>query len=397
MPGERVFTVDTLKIDSYRLIVFPNTLRTLRKEQGFRTLLALSKVIHSIPYIRLSKIERGEVFANASEINTIAIVLDVAPEELLIDVDAADFDIAHWAAALLDWQPVEPDADRFAVLLGAAVRVVRTGNPNLTISEIDRLYGIAPVILSRIEHALKPLERWNATTIRGICDLFGVKDEKALRAAVQEMEAADKLKAAADAIAHPSIRTAKTSASVAQLRAALTGNDSTSARPRGRGRRPRLPDANMIAPDAPSPARTPEAARAAALSGPSLSGAYAQVSVRLVPVFGAPLSDGRVARTPLDCLVEAPQCAGPNAFGLRVCRSTLGLGLPATATVIVDPDRFPSAGGLAVIEEEEGLRLLAVTFDRHGRMMGYSDSPNLEIEIDGYDPAKIATVVGAVM
>ena len=116
-----------------------------------------------------------------------------------------------------------------------------------------------------------------------------------------------------------------------------------------------------------------------------------------MPVYGTPLNDGLVARHALECTVEAPQCAGPNAYGLRVCRSTLGLGLPATATVIVDPDRFPSAGGLAVVEEEEGLRLLAVTFDRHGRMMGYSESPNREIAIDGYDPTRIATVIGAIM
>jgi hypothetical protein len=386
-----VFTGDALKIDSYRLIVFPNTLRTIRKDKGFRTLLALSKVIHSIPYIRLSKIERGEIFANASELGTIATVLDVEPAELLIDVTAPGFAIGHWAEALLDWQPVEPDADKFAVMLGAAVRVVRTEAPNLTIAEIDRLYDIAPVILSRIEHALKPLERWNSATIKGICGLFGVKDEKALRAAVLEMERAGQLDTAVEAIAHPDIRIAKTHAMVAQLRA---GEEQSIAKPRGRGRRPRLP-APGAAIDGTPALVTPGEAIEASPTPSAIAGA--QVAVRLVPVYGAPLSDGLVARQSLEYMVEAPQCAGPNAYGLRVCRSTLGLGLPATATVIVDPDRFPSAGGLAVIEEDDGLRLLAVTFDRHGRMMGYSESPNREIAIDGYDPARVATVIGAIM
>lgn len=391
-----MLTVDALNIDAYRLIVFPNTLRKIRKDKGFHTLLALSKTIQTIPYIRLSKIERGEVIPNVAELNTIGTVLGIDPTDLLIDIDAPDFDIAHWAAALLDWQPVDARADQFAVLLGAAVRVVRTTNPNLTIAEIDRQFGIAPVILSRIEHALKPLERWNAATIKGLCELFAVKDEQALRIAVLAMADAGQLAGAVEAIAHPTVRESKTRSSVAQLHDVLTGKGSKGPRMRGpRGRRPKAPAPMTPAETAASLPTSVPATAPITKAGPPASPDLA--TVRLVPVFGTPLNEGLIARISLDCLVEAPQLAGPNAFGLRVCRSTLGLGLPATATVIVDPDRFPSAGGLAVIEEEEGLRLVAVTFDRHGRMMGYSESPNREILIDGYDPARIATVIGAIM
>lgn len=371
------------------MIVFPNTLRQIRKEKGLPALLALSKAIETIPYIRLSKIERGEVIPNVTELMTISAALGIDPADLLVDVDAADFDIARWAAQL-DWQPTDPEDDRFAVLLGAAVRVVRTSAPDLTIAEIDRRFGIAPVILSRLEHALKPLHRWNAETIKGLCALFGVADQHELPAIVHEMERAGRLAMAVEAIAHPNVRIGKTRASVAQLRDALSGKGKG---PRVRGPRGRRP--KPIEPVAAIPAPTPSSAAASRLGEASSS--HEQVSVRLVPVYGTPLNDGLIARVQLDSWVEAPRAAGPNAFGLRVCRSTLGLGLPATATVIADPDRFPSAGGLAVLEEEQGLRLLAVTFDRQGRMMGYSESPDREVLIDGYDPTRIAMVIAALM
>ena len=46
----------------------------------------------------------------------------------------------------------------------------------------------------------------------------------------------------------------------------------------------------------------------------------------------------------------------------------------------------------------EGLhrRLLTVTVDRHGAMMGYSEKPDREVAIDGLDPAEVAAVIGAV-
>src|SRR6187402_793826 len=112
-------------IDPYRSIVFPNDVRRTRKDGGFPRLLAMAERLPEIPYVRLSKIERGEVFAKPEELRAIAGVLGIAPASLLIDVDAADFDIGQWAAALQDWEPTDPQKDRFAVLLGAAVRALR--------------------------------------------------------------------------------------------------------------------------------------------------------------------------------------------------------------------------------------------------------------------------------
>ena len=118
--------------------------------------------------------------------------------------------------------------------------------------------------------------------------------------------------------------------------------------------------------------------------------------MRLVPVFGSPLPDGLIARTPGGTHVEAPRSAGPRAYGLRLGRPTLGAGLPGRSTLIVDPDRFPSAGGLAVVSSAEGLRVLSVALDRHGHMLGYSENPDIEVALDRIDPADLATVVAAV-
>ena len=52
-------------------------------------------------------------------------------------------------------------------------------------------------------------------------------------------------------------------------------------------------------------------------------------------------------------------------------------------------------GGLAVLREPEGLRLVIVTFDRQGRMIGYSLHPEREILLDERDPAEVAMVIAA--
>ena len=88
--------------------------------------------------------------------------------------------------------------------------------------------------------------------------------------------------------------------------------------------------------------------------------------------------------------------AGPRAFGLKVCRATLGGGLPAQAIVVADPDRLPVPGGLAALREEEGWRLLSVASGRDGRMIGYSINPDMEVSLDDCDPARLAAIVSAV-
>lgn len=362
--GDRTGPMD---YDRHREFVFPNRIRDLRRRNGFPKLLGLASVLADIPYIRLSKIERGEVFARAGELEAIARALNVAPAELLVDIDDPAFDIARWAEPFQD-DRVESAEEIFAIKLAAAMKQRRAGDRALTVAALERDYGIAPVILSRIENAQKPLDRWNAATVQAICRVMGVDSVTALRALVEARFRAGELDGIVESIADPQARIAKSRARIAALRVELGG----------------APAASIQA--------SPVAARAASrqASRPAMETA----AVRLLPVMGAPLAGGLIdPAVPADLTVEAPRAAGPKAFALRVCRPTLGPGLPGNGIVVADPDVWPFAGGLAVLRESAGYRLLSIGFDRNGAMRGLSLNPDLDIALDERDPADLATVL----
>ncbi|MEN3953269.1 helix-turn-helix transcriptional regulator [Iodidimonas sp. SYSU 1G8] len=379
---------DRIIFDPYRAIVFPNNLRVLRKQRGYGKLLGLSSKLPDIPYIRLSKIERGEVVAKPEELVRIASALQVDPLALLIDVEDAGFDMTDWASDLVDIEGIDRDEEEFAVLLGAALRLRRTHDDALSIAVLDKEFGLPPVILSRVENAQKTLDRWNEQTVRSLCRVFGVPDMAALRDAVLASYQHGDLAPYLSSVSNPEHRVAKTAAKVAELRAALGGSPVLAAQAEVSSAAKPQSAASTVAPSVKTDTTTGETAGASA--SPDVPAA------RLVPVYGAALPDGLVARAPTGDTVESPRNAGPRAWGLRVCRATLGIGLPARSVVIVDPDRFPSPGGLAVIDEGEGVRVLMVTVDRQGALIGYSENPAREIPVDTLDPSKVAAVVSAV-
>ncbi|MDF2637927.1 MAG: family transcriptional regulator [Novosphingobium lindaniclasticum] len=391
-----------IEIDAYRTLVFPNRIRKFRKQLNIGSLLELSEKLPAITYIRLSKIERGEIFARAGELRDIAGALGIDAEELLIDIDDADFDIAAWADPLHGGDRTDPEAERFAVLLAAALRRRRAADDTLTIAALEQEYGIAPVILSRIENALKPFERWNEEIRTSLRRLFAASDDAELFAIVNDAHMRGDLDAVLPMVANPQLRITKSRNRIAALRNELsaapredlespapTGTGGLRAAPgeRGASRRTALERPLLDQPlgkrAAPSPA----------VSAEEIAAQHAPL--HLVPVYGSPLPDGLIARTPAGTQVEAPRSSGPRTYGLRLGRPTLGAGLPGRSILLVDPDRFPSAGGLAVVTEEQGLRVLSVTLDRQGRMLGYSENPDLEIAIDEIDPVNLGTVVAA--
>lgn len=341
-------------IDLRRTIVFPNRMRERRRELGFPKLLRLSPSLPEIPYIRLSKIERGEVVPRADELRRVAQALGIAPAELLLDVDAPGFDLTAWARSFEEGE-IDEAEERFAVHLGAAVRARRTGDPALTIAAIEQNFGIPPVNLSRLENAQKTFGRWNAATRSALFELFGVTNEAKLRAYVEAQQRSGTLDPFIKAIADPELRRERMRVRITELAAALAE------------------------PAPPTPTPTP----------------VADAPVRLVPVFGAALPGGLIAEAPTGRTVEAPRSAGPRAFALRTGRATLGAGLPAQAIVIVDPDQYPTPGGLAAVREEAGWRIVSVGSDRDGQMIGYSVSPERALVLDDEDPSRLARVLAA--
>ncbi|AOH86432.1 hypothetical protein AWL63_01835 [Sphingomonas panacis] len=353
--------------DRYRAFVFPNRVREQRRAHGLQKLMALGECVPDIPYIRLSKIERGEVVARADELRQIARALDVAPADLLIDLADPAFDIAAWALPFQDTSAISPEEERFAIQLAAALRALRNADATLTIAALDKEFGLPPVILSRLENAHKTFDRWNAATVAAVCRVFGVADENALRAKVADQYRRGDLDAAIGRIVDPADRERR----ARERTAALSAELASVAKPVGRKAAARAPRAVATAAHPPEPAH-------------------------VLPVFGAPLADGLIAFTPTDAVVPAPRDAGPAAFALRVCRATLGPGLPASAVVVADPDRPVTAGGLAVVRGGDGYRIVTVTFDRWGARKGYSSTPDLELDLDICSPADVVAVIAAV-
>ena len=355
-------------LDPYRAFIFPNRVREQRQRRGLQKLMALSNNLADIPYIRLSKIERGEVVARADELIRIARVLDIAPEDLLLDIDSRGFDMAHWAEPFCDMAARNEADEREAVLLGAALRVRRNQDRALTIAVLDRDYGLPAVILSRIENAQKPLDRWNSTTLAALCRVFGVSSVPALQEMITAQHGRGELDGFVRTIADPDARLARTRERIGALRAELSA---------------RAGDASP--PQAPSPIPQTPSPLTAASDRP-----------RELRVHGTPLAGGLIGFTATESMIDAPARAGPRAFALRVCRATLGAGLPANAVVVADPDRLPVVGSIAAVRSGDAYRLVTVTFDRSGATIGYSVTPDMEINLDALDPADIAGVIAAV-
>jgi hypothetical protein len=348
-------------VDPHRAVLFPNRIREPRIRSGHPRLFAFAASIATIPYIRLSKLERGEVFAREDELKLIARTLDVAPSDLLLDVSSPDFDLAEWFLPFADGTAADTRQEaEFAIMLAAAVRQRRYSDATLTAGKLDRDFGIPPVILSRLENAQKGLDRWSGRVVTSLCSFFAIDDEHALRRQVVERFKAGELDVFIDAIPGADQRMARTRQRVAALRMALARDEE------GDG-----------------------------IDEPPRKRSGSTPAKRMLRVLGRPLADGLIEAEETGAEVEAPAAAGPRAFGLRVGRSPLGPGLPGQATLIVDPDRYPQAGGLAVVREGSAYRIAAVASGKDGKMSIYATSPSYDAWMDELDGADVSAVIGA--
>jgi len=344
--------------DPYRAFVFPNNIRELRRRAGYQKLIGLAHKLPGLTYIRLSKLERGEVVARAHELVEIASVLGVAPEALLLDIDADGFAIEDWAAPFTDVPLLDTERERFAVLLAAAVRHIRFTDRALTIQAIADQHGIAPVNLSRIENAQRHFEDWNAPTRLAIAAMLGTASEAALRARVEQLLRGGDLDQWLASVCDPEERVRRTRERITALYAELRGEAAPTA--------------------APAPPEANERSRTGSIIVRGVAGV-----------------DGLILDQETGERVEIPPGCGPQTIALRLCRATLGAGLPGQAILFIDPDRYPVAGGLAAVREPGGFRILAVATTMEGMLIGHSQFPQRTMQIGDLTQDQVHAVVAA--
>ncbi|MCA1198999.1 helix-turn-helix domain-containing protein [Sphingomonas sp. R647] len=348
----------TVPVDPYRAFIFPNNIRELRRRAGYQKLIGLSHRLPGLTYIRLSKIERGEVTARAHELIEVAGVLGVAPDALLLDADAPGFSIDDWATPFVNMPMLDLERERFAVLLAAAVRHLRSTDRSLTIQAIGERHGIAPVNLSRIENAQRSFEEWNAPTRLAIAELFGTASEATLRARIDQLHRAGELDPWMSSVSDPDERLRRTRERIVALRAELRGDVAG------------VPAAPATIATVGDPAAT-------------------------IAVRGIAGPDGLVLDQETGERIPPPPGCGAQVIALRLCRATLGAGLPGQAILFIDPDRYPVAGGLAAVRETGGFRILAVAAGMDGMLVGHSQSPQRSLPLNDLTQDEVHAVVAA--
>lgn len=377
MIGQSVDKGTDIAVDPFRALVFPNAIREQRRRAGYESLLALSALLPHIPYIRLSKIERGEVIGKASELLEIAGALNVAPQSLLCDVEAPDFNLALWAGLRGEPISISREAEELAMLLAAAFRARRVADPDLTLARLQADFNLPAVIVSRIENAAKAPDRWNAATMESICRVLEVGNARELMEMLRTAHATGHLSPWLARIPGAADREAKTRAAIAKLRSDLDHHTQLPAR------NLRPPLARVAEPKAPPPR-------------PASAPMAAPPTQKLI-IYGAPAIDGCIDPAIRGEEIIAPANVGPRAYALRMGRPTLGSAIPGHAVLIVDPDRFPAQGGLAVVSEGALVRVVSITVDRDGRMLGHSVNPEKEIPLDTLAAGELAMVTAVLL
>lgn len=158
-----------------RLTVFPNNLREIRREGGYETLKDFVEAtkLDAVNYIRLAKIERGQIFPRPEEMLALAEVLKVEPMDLVIDTLEGKFDRVAWARENIKATLKFSGGNREDMRIGAALRVRRRilGIPILSL----QAFGLPAATASRIENAERPFERWKPKVQKAVARAFGLR------------------------------------------------------------------------------------------------------------------------------------------------------------------------------------------------------------------------------
>lgn len=366
-------TVLNIPFRPFRHVVFPNNIRALRRARpdlSHDDVLSprADAVLGGEPrrrYLRLSKIERGEVVPTAEELTEISRALALDAERLMVDVTSPSFSLADWGNATRVERMFTPQDDRLALLVAAGFRRARRLLPSRSTAQL-RALGLRGVDMWRIENACRPINRWKPRALEIIAAVLGLEaaDVRNISFHVEELHAAGELSEWLSPLIDESLQLDRIVRTVARIRAELDGvAGSVAALPRRQD--PLLFDSQPP----PAPALRPILLRG---DGSTAS--------------------GLIAHSRGGATVIAPGPCGPGAFALRTGRPVLGPAFPAGTILVVDPDRPPSVGGVAVILEDEGFRVVALSTDRTGARIGYTVTPPAEYDVEGLDYGRLLGV-----
>ena len=219
---------------------------------------------------------------------------------------------------------------------------------------------------------MKPVDRWNVETLSAISAVLGMDSPGLIEQHVRDALKRGALDEWLARIPGAREREARTRKRVRALRTELAH---LSVRPAMRDGE-RSGHAGASPPGAPAPTLAPTGQ---------------------LQVMGVPLGDGLIEPYPNPQHIAPPPGIGAQCYALRMCRASLGVAIPANAVLIVDPDRYPLQGGLAVLREEKGLRVLGVTTDSEGHLYGHSSNPKKDIALDAVPASGLAMVVAILL
>lgn len=337
-----------------RSTVFPNAVRDVRVRRGFDTLRAFDSKV-DVTYTRLAKIERGEIFPTADEMKSIARAMGVPVGSLLIDQNDPAFNREEWAREHIEASLSHRGGGIESMKLGSAMRVRRLALGRSTTDMKD--FGLPAATVSRIENADRPIERWDASTQKGIAKVLGVRGNAGVTRKVSEMFEGGELDDMLHNLFSPEAIQERNNKRLKSLLAELPGKKVAKL----------LQDLDVN-------------------------------SDELVVMSGQSGGHGSITISASDRRVSLPSGAGRNSIAIEVAEPVLGPGLPSGTVIIADPDQEVAAGDVAIIlsGDRSSARLLSVA-DGEGGLIGFSMAMDSTISLtslpEGSTLARMVTAV----